>query len=457
MTILEPDTDGDLLSGLAECEALAAAVASLQSLDLSSLEPRLFLLAIRDVERLRRQLDAGTDRLVDHCDTTGAYVEDGYRSTAPCLKHSGRLSGPESHRRVQTARRLRVLPAVAAAYQRGEIPTEMVRAIARIASNPRVEPLLEIADPVFAEQASVQDHDAFIDWLARWEALADADGSAEASQLGHERRDARVWRNDIDGTVHLEAHTGGLQGAVMADIFDAFVAAELEADLAWAKEHLGEDFAWADLPRTNAQRRADALFAIFCRAMAQPADARNPEPLVNIVIDEETLAEEIRRTARGTTAPDDANKPAEWAPSRVDDMICHTTAGARLHPSDVIAALIVGHVRRVVVGSASNVIDVGRKRRLFTGIARDAAILQAIIRDRGGTGCRWPGCEAHHRRLQVDHRLAWTRGGPTSPDNSDLHCGVHNRLKETGFTPVRGPDGTWTILRPDDTPITPPA
>jgi hypothetical protein len=133
--------------------ALGTAVDWLQSVDLAELDPRELLALMARVEVVRRKLDAGTDRLVDRCDTTAAYCADGHKSPKPAVKHLGRLSGPEAHGRVQTARQLRRLPAVAAAYGAGQIPTELVRAICRAAANPRVEPFLAVADPVFADMA----------------------------------------------------------------------------------------------------------------------------------------------------------------------------------------------------------------------------------------------------------------------------------------------------------------
>lgn len=47
-----------------------------------------------------------------------------------------------------------------------------------------------------------------------------------------------------------------------------------------------------------------------------------------------------------------------------------------------------------------------------------------------------------------------TTDGPTDVANSQTLCGVHNRLKESGFVPVRGPDRRWSIRRPDHSVIT---
>ncbi|MDZ7676587.1 MAG: DUF222 domain-containing protein [Acidimicrobiales bacterium] len=428
-------------------EELASTVDELATVELTGIEPRELLEGIRDLEVVRRRLDAATDVLVEHCEATAAFVEDGHKSTKSCIKHLGRLSGGEALARTQTVRAWKQLPTVTEAYRSGKIPTGCMRAVARVAANPRIRALLEVADPVFAEMATELGHDDFCAWLKDWERLADADGAAHAAERDHERRGARLVQNEIDGTWRLESDHGDLQGAAMADIFDAFVQAELDADVGWAKEHLGDGWTPDQLPRTPRQRRADALFAIFRRAMAQPADAKNPEPLVSIVFGDDDLETEVRRQC---------GDPVSADPTRVEDTVCSTVSGHRIHPSSALAALMVGYIRRIVTDADSNVIDLGRRRRFFTGSARDAAFIQALLQ-KSGTGCLFPGCDTPHRRLQVDHTRAYGTGGATAPHNSDLSCGVHNRLKEHGFRPLRQPDGGWVVLRPDDTPVTPSA
>ena len=113
---------------------------------------------------------------------------------------------------------------------------------------------------------------------------------------------------------------------------------------------------------------------------------------------------------------------------------------------------------RVVVDAAGNVIDLGRKRRLYTGSSREAAMLQELLQSPGGLSCGWPGCSSRGLCLQVDHRVPAARGGPTDVSNADGRCGAHNRIKERGFRPVQNEDGSWTIFRPGDGgPITPAA
>ena len=73
----------------------------------------------------------------------------------------------------------------------------------------------------------------------------------------------------------------------------------------------------------------------------------------------------------------------------------------------------------------SRVIDVGEKRRLFTGATRRAVEL----RDLGE--CFEDICEERGERLQVDHITPWTAGGLTTQENGRAACGHHNRLRNT--------------------------
>ena len=447
MTLIDPSVDTGVGGATVDAalDALEAAVGMIQAAGLDDMSPEAELLATRRLEVLRRRLDHGTDRAAGHLDASCAFSLDGHRNARCALKHLGRLSGSEAHGRTQTARALRELPAVEAAYARGDVPTQHVRAIARVVSNPRVSEFVSIADPVFAEQASTQTYDDFCAWLRQWESLADADGAAQDAERTHERRSFSLLENRMDGSWTSQGHHGAFQGAAMKELLDRYEDAEFAADWAEAREAHGAEARVEHLRRTPAQRRADALFEIFRRAGAA-GEGRSPEPLVNIVIDQRSFEEELRRTA---------GQHVDTDPSDIDGRRCQTLGGTQLPPSDVVAAALIGHVRRVVVDGAGTVIDLGRKRRLFTGSSRDAALLQGFLRTRAGLGCLWPGCDGPCNH--VDHRQAAGRGGPTDVANSDPYCGAHNRIKERGFRPVSGADGAWIIHRPDGGPITPPA
>lgn len=432
----------------ASLDTLELGVVQLLDADLGQLSAEEELRLVGRLEALRRRLDAGTDRAAGHLDRSGAFALDGHRSAKGALKAIGRLSGPEAHRRLRTARALRELPRVAAAYEAGAIPTAHARAISGVASNPRVAQHLPVADAIFAEQAGVLGYDDFVSFLQQWEMLADADGPDQSADECHERRRCGLVESAINGSWNLEGSFGSLQGAAMAEVFEQFERAELHADWSQARERFGDAARIEHLARTPAQRRADALFEIFRRAASTPADGRSPEPLVNIVIDQATFEEQLRRAA-GEEVSVDPNED-------VSGRRCQTIDGTLLHPGDVLAAALVGYVRRVVVDAKGAVIDLGTRRRLFTGSSRDAVMLQALLRGPGGLRCLWNGCDGRGGCLQADHREPAGRGGPTDVDNSEAFCGFHNRLKERGFRPERCPDGEWVIHRPDGRgPITP--
>src|SRR5262249_47584561 len=98
------------------------------------------------------------------------------------------------------------------------------------------------------------------------------------------------------------------------------------------------------------------------------------------------------------------------------------------------------------VDSVDAVISLGRAQRLFTGSARDAALLQAVW-------CTWTGCTIPAPRCQADHPLPWDTGGSTDPDNRAPACPRHNRHNNHGFTITRDHHGVWRTDRPDDTEI----
>ena len=113
---------------------------------------------------------------------------------------------------------------------------------------------------------------------------------------------------------------------------------------------------------------------------------------------------------------------------------------------------LLWHVRRVVVGADGVVLDMGRRRRLFTG-ARQLAVRLA------NRTCYWPGCNVPVTQCQTDHLDSWSPtgdrgGGSTNPGNGGPACGKHNRYKQQGFTVWRDPAGRWHTYRPDGTEVT---
>ena len=91
-----------------------------------------------------------------------------------------------------------------------------------------------------------------------------------------------------------------------------------------------------------------------------------------------------------------------------------------LSASDVRRLACTAQVIPTVVGGASEVLDLGRARRLFSPAQRKALLL----RDRR---CRAEGCEVSGTWAEAHHRDAWSTGGRTDLDDGVLLCHPHHR------------------------------
>ena len=127
----------------------------------------------------------------------------------------------------------------------------------------------------------------------------------------------------------------------------------------------------------------------------QAPDSHGARPRLTITTTLDTL-----RTGIGPAVTDDG---LDLTPSVVRRLACD---------ADLIPA---------VLGTHSEVLDVGRLHRLVT-----AALWRALIaRDQH---CTFPGCTRPPLMCHAHHIQHWADGGPTSLDNLALLCGHHHRL-----------------------------
>src|SRR5882762_2707071 len=93
-----------------------------------------------------------------------------------------------------------------------------------------------------------------------------------------------------------------------------------------------------------------------------------------------------------------------------------------------------GTVTRILLGSDSTVIDVGRARRVVSGPQSKAL----RVRDKG---CVWPGCDRPASWTSAHHLAHWIHGGSTDLNNLVLLCYRHHGMVH---------EGGWQIVRSDD-------
>jgi hypothetical protein len=91
------------------------------------------------------------------------------------------------------------------------------------------------------------------------------------------------------------------------------------------------------------------------------------------------------------------------------------------------------NVTRILLGADSQVIDVGRSKRVISPAQRRAL----NVRDKG---CRWPGCDRPASYTSGHHLVHWPQGGPTDLDNLTLLCRRHHWLVH---------EGGWQLVKTD--------
>jgi hypothetical protein len=89
------------------------------------------------------------------------------------------------------------------------------------------------------------------------------------------------------------------------------------------------------------------------------------------------------------------------------------------------------NVTRILLDADSEIIDVGRSKRIMSPAQRKAL----HVRDKG---CRWPGCDRPASYTSGHHLVHWVKGGPTDLDNLVLLCLRHHWLVH---------EGKWQLIK----------
>lgn len=181
---------------------------------------------------------------------------------------------------------------------------------------------------------------------------------------------------------------------------------------------------------TPAMRRADGLLAManhHSQAALAPSHGGD-RPRIVVTLTYDTLLTAARKAGVLT---------GELAASR------------RRVPAGVLRRLMCdADLLPAVLGGRSEVLDVGRTRRLVTPAIRTALEL----RDRG---CIFPGCDKPPQDCHAHHLTPWWAGGRTSLRNLVLACPHHHGIVEPGHDPTAdrwharlGVDGVAEVVPP---------
>lgn len=346
------------------------------------------------VEAAVQRLAAVRLRLVREVDGRAVAAGQGAVGTTAWLRDRYRISGGAARQVTTLANALDTgLPATAMALAAGAVNTEQVAVIATcVAELPA--PVRAAGEAHLVAQAAMfgprelgvlgQHLTEVVDPEAAQARQAEALARAERRAY----RDRCLYLTDLPGTgqVRLTGWLSTEAAAVVRAALDPLCAPRTKPARVAGEEQ-----------PSAGQRRADALVDV-CRLASATTDlpdhgGQRPQLVVTMTL--QSLRDEL-----GTATLDDG------AP------LSATTARRLACDAAVIPA---------VLGTTSQVLDLGRERRLFTGPARRALIL----RDRG---CAFPGCDRPPRWCDAHHITHWANGGTTDLNNAVLLCGHHHRL-----------------------------
>ncbi|MFT4135272.1 DUF222 domain-containing protein [Microbacterium sp.] len=423
------------LAGIAE--ALTALAAAGGDRSVESLSPGELVAVNEAFGALRRQVDAAMAPIAAEIarQSRSALGKDslarkqGFRSPESMISAVTGVPVGEAKRLVQvgeaTAPQLSLLgevlpdkhPHVAVAVREGRLGVTAAAAIVGLLD--RIGPRADREAAAEMEAHLVQAApglrpDQLAKLLARAEAQLDPGEVARKSAEIHADRSLTI--SERDGALRLVFVSDAVAGAPVKVAIEGMVTAVFRRNERMNEQ--GGDEAEAD-QRSVRQIQADALIE-FCRhALACTQVPTLPTTTVVVRMDLDAL-----RTGVGNATIDGIDQPVDAGRVR------RLAADLQVVP--------------VVLGGESEILDLGRARRLFTPALR----LALAERDGGCVGCGAPPdqCIAHHLRW-------WCHGGRTDLANGVLLCvACHHRLHDDGWeVRVEGPGidaKVWMIPPP---------
>ena len=323
----------------------------------------------------------------------GAAGEVAGRSTRAFLTEDLLLARAEASKLMRLLHQLPDCADTQAAFEGAEISTAHTLAICTALRTLPAE-LRDTVEPHLIERARFHPPEEIAGFV---DELLDSLGLDKTSDVRRERRNAE---RGVDLARTLDG-TRSITGTLNPD-----VAEQLEHALALAAAPGGDED-----DRSLRQRQHDALGAITAHYLAHhqtPSFAGAPRTVI-VTLDLATLENQLREA---------------WITLPSGAVISADTARRLACDAEIIP---------MVLGSNSEVLDIGRGDHEFTTAIRRAAYL------RDGGRCAFPDCRNPVSQL---HHLHFRRhGGPTSLDNAAWLCHYHHWLVH---------EGHWTLQRQPD-------
>jgi len=372
----------------------------------SGLDASVRLDLVRVVRRVRSRVEALAGVLVAEADRVHASERAVGTPMASWLGMGETLSRREAAATVHRARSLAEHPQLADAATQGRVGSGQVHAIARVldALAPQLEPDQQAhAERVMIGLARRLDADQLGKSAGRVlaeVAPADADELLETrlqreAEAAQRARSLRFFREGA--SVRFEGSLPRVEGVTWIALLDAHGEHLRRAAIA-ARDPLAQT-------STPEQRLADAFISLLHAAAGARPEPGSGAARVIVRLDYERLA----------AAAAGAGLIGE---------------GEQLSAGELRRLCCDAGIIPAVLGGPSELLDVGRTKRLVTPALRTAL----IVRD---GGCAFPGCDVRPSRCEVHHITPWWAGGVTALTNLAMLCHVHHGVVEPAKSGLR--------------------
>ncbi len=374
----------DVLLGRAIDEVAAIDPSTLSATELQDLVIEL----IREESRFA----AARAALVAAWDAQRQWADNGSKAAVARLMLDARVSARTAKRELFRARRLRTMPCTSAALAEGKLPIDHADLLMRV-NQPEIAHLFARDEVLLVDQIKLMRHPAAQRCTRYWRSLAEDEVGKEPSDRDRDGRHFSAVRT-FRGRVVFDGMLDPIAGTAVLNELQRLEQRMFVQDWADARAEHGDRATASDLRRTSDQRRADALEQMARRSAAMDPQAVMPRPLFTVLVGYDGFSK-----------------------------ICELSDGTVVTPGQLVRHLGDADIERVVFEGPSRVIDVGVRRRFFTGALRRAI----EVRDRQ---CTHPsGCDVPAEQCEVDHIQPYSRGGLTTQANGRCRCSVHNRQR----------------------------
>ncbi|MCD4524428.1 HNH endonuclease signature motif containing protein [Nocardioides sp. cx-173] len=367
---------------------LRTQVADLNQTPVWSMTPTETAQALADATRLRAQADELTLRLAAHADTTQAGVETGATSTAVYWAHTTHQTQRATATAMKLAHALERHDTIAAALAKGVILTDQAQVIVEA-----VDALPEDLPPE-----------------VRAEARAHLLGQAEH----HDARALRILGRRILDVLAPEVGEAHEAKALEAEERRA----EQKARLTLHDDGHGATYGRFQIPTHVADRFRKQLGAI---ANPQAGGEGSTPHGMGLALIEYVQRYPVDRL------PDSGGLDATVVVTMTLETLmgglkaAQLDTGTRISPALARTLACQAGVIPAVLGTRSQVLDLGRKARFHTKAQRIALAVQH-------GGCYAQGCERPSAWCQAHHLTPWSKGGDTTVEDGVLLCRRHHTL-----------------------------